>query len=1081
MPLTRCGAAAMARSTASRNTGGPNAVGTVFRFDPVTGDLRTLHAFTDGNDGGRPFGGLVEVGAQLYGVTSSGGPALALKTAKRDDLPHRSVHRRVHCAARVQLPRRDTGLVPVGTAGPGAGRHAVWDDALRRLRGGRDHLPAEPRHRRVHHRPRDDQSGRHRSGGTAAARQRRRLLWIGVRRRQQHRGRHDLPLRSRDEPTAAAVLAHVSLPTGHYPDRWRRLPTAICMAPPTTARCRRAVRARRRSSACAARPRSASRRSAPSIRRPLGAGSRCDWCSGPMPGSTATPRPTDRPVPGRSIASIRWPADHRPTRCPLRCFSRSARSLVANAPRLVRGRLPVRYHAVRRRERARTRLSPEPGDRRRHAARHAAGRTGADVIVELCAGRGAGRAARWHVPFGDRPRQREPHRPRRSGDRCGVGGNERTNPKFPSVQYPAGPLARLSGALYGLRHDGAGRQVFRFDPQTSAVADVASTPPGVSWSPTSLLAATDGQLYLTSVVPVPLLLGRLSFRYDGQLWRVNTRRWHCGRGGGPGSVVHRQFSGPGAGRHDLHRSQQRLDPTVLLVDLQTNQVRPVCTIASEGYVGALSVASDGTLFGTLSLSRQERFHCNPATGATSVEFLSPEIGRVAEPFTTVTLGGLSYGAAWAGGPAGGTLFRLAPTARCRRWTRTPTGCPTCGKRPTARSVRPPATRRRRRSRRRRPHQRAGVADGTHPRGRSRATSPKGRPARSSARGSISATAAGAPAIVLLRFLTDAGVTCRTWSCRPPSSHASLDPATLPVAASFSTVVESDAAIVVDRTMSWARPATASTPRPRARAVDDLVSRGRLDLWRLLRCSTCCRTRADAGDRDGALSAAVGCAPIERLYTLPPRSRTTISGGRRRPELATTDVSAVIPATVPIIAERAMYLDPARASFARWARERGRHRAGHEWFLAEGATGPVLRPVRAAGQPESAAGEVAVDYLLVGGGTLTKTYTVPANAASRSGWTTSSSRRARATAARQRRGVDARPLDQRRADRRRAHDVVAGAGADAELLVRGAQLAGRDDDGDAWGSADGEMGGRGRRRDLHPDRQSVDNAGRARVT
>jgi len=50
--------------------GGPNAVGTVFRVDPLTGDLRTLHAFTDGNDGGRPFGGLVEVGGQLYGVTT---------------------------------------------------------------------------------------------------------------------------------------------------------------------------------------------------------------------------------------------------------------------------------------------------------------------------------------------------------------------------------------------------------------------------------------------------------------------------------------------------------------------------------------------------------------------------------------------------------------------------------------------------------------------------------------------------------------------------------------------------------------------------------------------------------------------------------------------------------------------------------------------------------------------------------------------------------------------------------------------------------------------------------------------------
>ena len=39
---------------------------------------------------GTPFGGLVEVGGQLYGVTTSGGPQPA---PQRDDLPHRSVRR----------------------------------------------------------------------------------------------------------------------------------------------------------------------------------------------------------------------------------------------------------------------------------------------------------------------------------------------------------------------------------------------------------------------------------------------------------------------------------------------------------------------------------------------------------------------------------------------------------------------------------------------------------------------------------------------------------------------------------------------------------------------------------------------------------------------------------------------------------------------------------------------------------------------------------------------------------------------------------------------------------------------------
>ena len=47
-------------------------------------------------------------------------------------------------------------------------------------------------------------------------------------------------------------------------------------------------------------------------------------------------------------------------------------------------------------------------------------------------------------------------------------------------------------------------------------------------------------------------------------------------------------------------------------------------------------------------------------------------------------------------------------------------------------------------------------------------------------------------------------------------------------------------------------------------------------------------------------------PIERTYTLAPRSRTTVPVDGVAPELASTDVSGVITATAPIIVERSMY-------------------------------------------------------------------------------------------------------------------------------------------------------------------------------
>jgi uncharacterized repeat protein (TIGR03803 family) len=54
-------------------TGGSGGYGTVFQFNP-SGTLTTLHAFTNGVDGGNPWGGLMQASdGNLYGTTQSGG------------------------------------------------------------------------------------------------------------------------------------------------------------------------------------------------------------------------------------------------------------------------------------------------------------------------------------------------------------------------------------------------------------------------------------------------------------------------------------------------------------------------------------------------------------------------------------------------------------------------------------------------------------------------------------------------------------------------------------------------------------------------------------------------------------------------------------------------------------------------------------------------------------------------------------------------------------------------------------------------------------------------------------------------
>ena len=89
----------------------------------------------------------------------------------------------------------------------------------------------------------------------------------------------------------------------------------------------------------------------------------------------------------------------------------------------------------------------------------------------------------------------------------------------------------------------------------------------------------------------------------------------------------------------------------------------------------------------------------------------------------------------------------------------------------------------------------------------------------------------------------------------------------------------------------------------------------------------------------------------RSYTLPPNSRTTVPVDNAAPELASTDVSGVIAATQPIIVERAMYLDRPGQPFAAGHESAGVTAPSNNWFLAEGATGAVLRDVRADRQPE----------------------------------------------------------------------------------------------------------------------------------
>ena len=78
-----------------------------------------------------------------------------------------------------------------------------------------------------------------------------------------------------------------------------------------------------------------------------------------------------------------------------------------------------------------------------------------------------------------------------------------------------------------------------------------------------------------------------------------------------------------------------------------------------------------------------------------------------------------------------------------------------------------------------------------------------------------------------------------------------------------------------------------------------------------------------------------------MYTLPAYSRTTIPVNTQLAELASTDVSASISSTEPILVERAMYRSIPGQPFAAGHDSAGVTAPATSWFLAEGATGPFF--------------------------------------------------------------------------------------------------------------------------------------------
>jgi hypothetical protein len=227
--------------------------------------------------------------------------------------------------------------------------------------------------------------------------------------------------------------------------------------------------------------------------------------------------------------------------------------------------------------------------------------------------------------------------------------------------------------------------------------------------------------------------------------------------------------------------------------------------------------------------------------------------------------------------------------------------------------------------------------------------------------------------VTVQFLKGTGETVEYKTTVKPTSRLTLDARAIVGNAEFSTAVESSGQLVVDRTMSWNALGYGSHAETGVQFPSESwylaegSTAGGFDLFYLVQ-----------NPNDAPVKVRVkfllpgGVTPVERDYSVQPNRRFNIWVDQI-PELEKTDVSAVVTADAPIIVERAMYLTRGGVYFLGGHESAGVTAPATEWFLAEGATGPFFDTYVLIANPAATEANVAVTYLLPGGGTVEKTY------------------------------------------------------------------------------------------------------------
>jgi uncharacterized repeat protein (TIGR01451 family) len=239
----------------------------------------------------------------------------------------------------------------------------------------------------------------------------------------------------------------------------------------------------------------------------------------------------------------------------------------------------------------------------------------------------------------------------------------------------------------------------------------------------------------------------------------------------------------------------------------------------------------------------------------------------------------------------------------------------------------------------------------------------------------------APTSITWRFLKSDGTVVTRAMTVGGLTRVTLDAESIPelAAAEFSTVVHSDQAVVVDRTMRWdasgygSHAETCLELPSAAWYLAEGATHSRFDLFYLIQNPNATQANVTVTYlRPPPLS------PIVKVYLVTPQSRFTLWVNQEDPGLASTAVSAVITADMPVWVERAMYQSNHDMMFDAGHNSAAVTAPATKWFLADGATGPYFDLFILLANADARDAEVRATYLLPSGATVVKAYRVPGN-------------------------------------------------------------------------------------------------------